>query len=59
MDVSLDDMLRLWGLYRFPALLADDELFDELLSFIHALLTEAVRAERAAVMTRLMIPSTS
>jgi hypothetical protein len=59
MDVPLDDVLRLWGLYRFPDILADDELFDALLMFVHRLLTEAVRKEREATTRRLLQSSRS
>lgn len=59
MDVPLEDVLRLWGLYRCPEILVDDDLFDALLAFIHALLSEAVRKEREAVTRRLLRASPS
>jgi hypothetical protein len=59
MDISLEDVLRMWGLHRCPEILIDDELFDALLAFIHALLTEAVSKERAATTWRLLQSSRS
>lgn len=59
MDISLEDVLRMWGMYRFPDILVDDDLFDALLAFIHALLTEAVRKERDATLRRIRNQSRS
>jgi hypothetical protein len=48
-----------WALHHHPSLLQDPDLFAGLLRFIHAVLTVAVREERAATTRRLLKTSTS
>ena len=53
MDICLNDILFQWCFYHCPALLEDEDLFDELLMFIHRLIKETVQKERKSVYERL------
>lgn len=59
MDLSVEDILFEWALYHHPALLQDPELFEGLIRFIHAVLSAAVREERAATTRRILKSSSS
>ena len=59
MEITIEDLLYEWALYRFPHLLQDPELFEGLIRFVDALLTAAVRRERADAYQRLLRVSTS
>jgi len=59
MDFAIEDVLFQWALYHHPALLYEEELFDGLVKFIHAVLAAAVREERAAALRRVLTSSPS
>ena len=59
MDLSVEDVLFEWALYHHPHLLQDPDLFEGLLRFIHAVLSVAVREERAATTRRILKASIS
>jgi hypothetical protein len=58
-DVCLSDVLFAWCLHHCPQVLQDEELFDELLLFIHRLLVETARKESRAAVRRAVQPSRS
>ena len=59
MDIGVEDILFEWALYHHPHLLQDPELFEGLLRFIQAVLSVAVREERAATTRRILKTSLS
>lgn len=59
MDIAIEDVLYVRALHHCPYLLQDQELFDALLRFIHALLAQTARQERAATLQRLLRVSSS
>lgn len=55
--VTLHNVLFQWALYHCPLLLEDEELFSELLQFIHHLLVQTARTEARAGARRAVQPS--